>query len=324
LTTVCACGKLRSGSKEPNTHTSTATPLIFEIAEVAAPKIWGNNKEVFIPMPEQITMKDLLEAGVHFGHQSKRWNPKMKQYIFTARNGVHVIDLAKTAPMLQTAYDFIKDTVANGGNIIFVGSKKQARHIIAEEAQRAGAMYITERWLGGLLTNFDSMKKSLRKLEQLKAQKEAGEYQKFTKKEQAIIDHEINRLQRVMGGIEGLKQLPQALFIIDPHKEDIAVIEANQTGVPVVAVVDTNCDPSQIDYPVPGNDDALKAIKLFVSHMANAVIEGSALAKASSAKDTVKTADTDGAKSDKKDASKEEPVTKVEKTAKLPQTKKTK
>ena len=230
-------------------------------------------------MPQTISMKDLLEAGVHFGHQSKRWNPKMKPYIFTARNGVHVIDLAKTAPMLEEAYNFVKDVAANNGNIIFVGSKKQARHIVTEEAKRVGAMYITERWLGGLLTNFDSMKQSLRRLESLKAQRDSGELKKFTKKEQAIIDHEINRLQRLLGGVAELRQLPQALFVVDPHKEDIAVIEARQMGIPVVAVVDTNCDPTLIDYPIPGNDDAIKSIKMFVTHIANAVEEGKALAK---------------------------------------------
>lgn len=230
-------------------------------------------------MPQTISMKDLLEAGVHFGHQSKRWNPKMKPYIFTARNGVHVIDLAKTAPMLEEAYNFVKGVAANNGTIIFVGSKKQARHIVTEEAKRVGAMYITERWLGGLLTNFDSMKQSLRKLESLKAQRDSGELKKFTKKEQAIIDHEINRLQRLLGGVAELRQLPQALFVVDPHKEDIAVIEARQMGIPVVAVVDTNCDPTLIDYPIPGNDDAIKSIKMFVTHIANAVEEGKALAK---------------------------------------------
>ena len=230
-------------------------------------------------MPQSISMKDLLEAGVHFGHQSKRWNPKMKPYIFTARNGVHVIDLAKTVPMLQDAYNFLKGVAADGGNVIFVGSKKQARHIIQDEAKRVGAMYITERWLGGLLTNFDSIKKSLQKLEDLKAQREGGELKQYTKKEQAIIDSEISRLERLLGGVSDLRQLPQALFIVDPHKEDIAVIEARQMGIPVVAVVDTNCDPTLIDYPIPGNDDALKSIKLFVSHMADAIEEGKAEAK---------------------------------------------
>ena len=227
----------------------------------------------------QSSMKELLEAGVHFGHQSKRWNPKMKPYIFTARNGVHVIDLAKTVPLLDLAFEFVKETVANGGQIIFVGTKKQARHIIKEEAERTGALFITERWMGGLLTNFDSIKKSLRKLETLKAQREAGELKKFTKKEQALIDHEIARLERLLGGIAELRQLPQAIFVVDPHKEDNAVAEANQMGIPVVAVVDTNCDPSKVDYPIPGNDDALKSIKLFVSAIANAVAEGRELAK---------------------------------------------
>ncbi len=222
----------------------------------------------------KISMKDLLEAGVHFGHQSKRWNPKMKQYIFTARNGVHVIDLAKTVPAMDEAYTFVRDLTANGGQIIFVGSKKQARHIVTEEAKRVGAMYVTERWLGGLLTNFDSIKKSLKKLETLKAQKENGSLKSYTKKEQAIVDHEIARLERLLGGISELRQLPQALFIIDPHKEDIAVAEAKLVGIPVVAVVDTNCDPSVINFPIPGNDDALKSIRLFVKNIADAVEEG--------------------------------------------------
>lgn len=239
----------------------------------------------------KISMKDLLEAGVHFGHQSKRWNPKMKQYIFTARNGVHVIDLAKTVPALDAAYNFVRDLSADGGEIIFVGSKKQARYIIGEEAKRVGAMYITERWLGGLLTNFESIKKSLKKLETLKQQRDNGSLKSYTKKEQAVVDHEINRLQRLLGGISEMKQLPQAVFVIDPHKEDIAVTEARLVGVPVVAVVDTNCDPSLIDYPIPGNDDALKSIKLFVKHMADAVEEGKAKRQTSNAeaKEEVKT-----------------------------------
>ncbi len=274
-------------------------------------------------MPHSISMKDLLEAGVHFGHQSKRWNPKMKPYIFTARNGVHVIDLAQTAPMLEEAYNFVKNIAANNGTIVFVGSKKQARHIVSEEAKRVGAMYITERWLGGLLTNFDSMKQSLRKLESLKAQREAGELKKFTKKEQAIIDHEINRLQRLLGGVAELRQLPQALFIVDPHKEDIAVLEARQMGIPVVAIVDTNCDPTLIDYPIPGNDDAIKAIKMFVTHIANAVEEGKALAKDKQAKteeaevttsESEASADSEAkTKSKADDAAKKEPATKTKK-----------
>lgn len=219
-------------------------------------------------------MKDLLEAGVHFGHQSKRWNPKMKQYIFTARNGVHVIDLAKTVPLLEEAYDAIRDISSDGREVIFVGTKKQARHIVTEEAKRVGAMYMSERWIGGLLTNFDSIKKSLKKLETLKEQRESGELDTFTKKERAGFDHEIARLERQLGGVATLKQLPGALFVIDPRKEEIAVMEAKNAGVKVIAVVDTNCDPTHIDYPIPGNDDALKSIKLFVSVMANAVEEG--------------------------------------------------
>ena len=233
----------------------------------------------------QTTMKDLLEAGVHFGHQSKRWNPKMKPYIFTARNGVHVIDLAKTVPLLDEAYNAVRDLSANGKSIVFVGTKKQARHIVTEEAKRVGAMYMTERWIGGLLTNFDSIKKSLKKLEVLKQQRDSGELNTFTKKERAGFDHEISRLERQLGGVANLKQLPHALFVIDPRKEEIAVLEAKHAGIPVIAVVDTNCDPTNIDYPIPGNDDALKSIKLFVSIIANAVEEGNRLAKDKQAKD---------------------------------------
>jgi small subunit ribosomal protein S2 len=240
-------------------------------------------------MPQTISMKDLLEAGVHFGHQSKRWNPKMKSYIFTARNGVHVIDLAKTAPLLEEAFNAVRDITADGKGIIFVGTKKQARHIVTEEAKRVGAMYMTERWIGGLLTNFDSIKKSLRKLESLKEQRQNGELDKFTKKERAGFDHEIAKLERQLGGVADLKELPAALFVIDPRKEEIAVLEAKNAGVKVIAVVDTNCDPTNIDYPIPGNDDALKSIKLFVSTMANAVEEGKRLAKDKAAKTPAET-----------------------------------
>lgn len=241
-------------------------------------------------MPQtQTSMKDLLEAGVHFGHQSKRWNPKMKPYIFTARNGVHVIDLAKTAPLLDQASNAVRDMVADGKTIIFVGTKKQARHIVAEEAKRVGAYFMTERWIGGLLTNFDSIKKSLKKLETLKQERDSGNLNKYTKKERAGFDHEIARLERQLGGVADLKQLPDALFVIDPRKEEIAVLEAKHAGIPVIAVVDTNCDPTNINYPIPGNDDAIKAIKLFVTAIANAVEEGKNLAKEKKA--TEKTSD---------------------------------
>ncbi len=250
-------------------------------------------------MPQTISMKDLLEAGVHFGHQSKRWNPKMKPYIFTARNGVHVIDLAKTAPMLQEAMDAIRDIAADGKDIIFVGTKKQARHIITEEAKRVGVMYMTERWIGGLLTNFDSVKKSLKKLETLKQERADGDLDKYTKKERAGFDSQIARLERQLGGVADLKGLPHAMFVIDPRKEDIAVLEAKQAGIPVFAVVDTNCDPSNIDYPIPGNDDALKSIKLFVTAMADAVEEGKRLAKDKAAK--AQTDKTDSTKPETQD-----------------------
>ena len=223
--------------------------------------------------------QQLLEAGVHFGHLRKKWNPKMLPYIFAEKKGIHIIDLNKTTESLQEVAGVLKQIARSGKKIMFVGTKKQAKEIVTECARKINMPFATERWLGGLLTNFDSIKKSLQKLEDLKAQREAGELKQYTKKEQAIIDSEISRLERLLGGVSDLRQLPQALFIVDPHKEDIAVIEARQMGIPVVAVVDTNCDPTLIDYPIPGNDDALKSIKLFVSHMADAIEEGKAEAK---------------------------------------------
>ncbi|MCC6765659.1 MAG: 30S ribosomal protein S2 [Deltaproteobacteria bacterium] len=228
----------------------------------------------------EVTMKQLLEAGVHFGHQTSRWNPKMKPYIFGARNGIYIIDLQQTVRMFRDAYAYVRELVADGGTILFVGTKKQAQDAIREEAERCGMYYVTNRWLGGMLTNFQTIKQSidrLRKHEETlesEAMKEA-----LTKKELIMISRERDKLIASLGGIKNMRKLPDALFIVDPKKEEIAVKEANKLGIPVVAAVDTNCDPDVIDYKIPGNDDAIRAIRLFCTAIADAVLEGRALAE---------------------------------------------
>lgn len=223
----------------------------------------------------QITMKQLLEAGVHFGHQTKRWNPKMKPYIFGARNGIYIVDLQKTVRYFKTAYQFIQDTVASGEKVLFVGTKKQAQDAIVEESLRAGQYYVNNRWLGGMLTNFATIKQSIDRLKKIEAMVADGTIEQYTKKEALQIERERIKLERNLGGIKNMVKLPAAVFIIDPKKEAIAVLEAKKLGIPVVAVVDTNCDPDNIDYVIPGNDDAIRAIRLFASKMAEACIEGS-------------------------------------------------
>ncbi len=223
-----------------------------------------------------VTMKELLEAGVHFGHQVKRWNPKMKRYIFGERNGIHIIDLQKTLKGVVDAYNFIRDVASTGSPILFVGTKKQAQDSIAEEAKRAGAFYVNNRWLGGMLTNFLTVSKSIERLKKIETMKEDGTYNVLTKKEVSAYEKERLRLEKNLSGIKEMKTLPGAIFIIDPKKERIAVQEAKRLSIPIVAVVDTNCDPDEIDYVIPGNDDAIRAIKLLTSKMADAVIEGRA------------------------------------------------
>ncbi|HLC16096.1 MAG TPA: 30S ribosomal protein S2 [Thermodesulfovibrionia bacterium] len=229
-----------------------------------------------------ITMKELLEAGVHFGHQVKRWNPKMKPYIFGQRNGIHIIDLQKTLKMIIVAYDFIKDVSANSGTILFVGTKKQAKDGIFDESVRAGAFFINQRWLGGMLTNFETIKKSIVRLKDIEKKRDGGTYSLLTKKEVAKLEKERLRLEKNLGGIKEMSSLPGAVFIIDPRKEKIAVAEAKKLGIPIVAIVDSNCDPEEIDYPIPGNDDAIRAIKLITATMANAIIEGREILKKTS------------------------------------------
>jgi len=222
----------------------------------------------------KINLKDLLDAGCHFGHQAQRWNPKMAPFLYGVRDGVHIFDLAKTKEGLEKAAEFVKDTVAKGGKIIFVGTKRQAQAIVKEEAQKAKMPFITERWLGGIITNWDNIKKSIDKLKDLKTQKEAGELKKYTKKENILIDREIARLERFFGGLVDLKELPAAIFIIDVKKEQAALREADKKNIPVIAIVDSNSDPDMVDWVIPANDDAVGSIKLIVSLIAEAVKKG--------------------------------------------------
>ena len=221
-----------------------------------------------------ITIKQLLEAGVHFGHHTRRWNPKMAEYIFTERNGIYIIDLQKTVGKVDEAYMFVRELAANGGKLLFVGTKKQAADAVKEEAERCGMYYVNVRWLGGMLTNYKTIKNSISRLEALTAMKENGTFALLPKKEVAVLEKEMADLQKNLGGIKEMPGLPDAIFIVDPKKEHNAVLEAKKLGIPVVAIVDTNCDPDDADYIIPGNDDAIRAIKLISSVLADAVIEG--------------------------------------------------
>ena len=221
-----------------------------------------------------VSMKQLLEAGVHFGHQTRRWNPKMAEYIFTERNGIYIIDLQKTVKKLEEAYNFIRSLTEEGKSILFVGTKKQAQDSIKEEALRCGSYFVNARWLGGMLTNFTTIRRRVNRLKQLREMQENGTFDLLPKKEVIKLNLEIVKLEKFLGGIENMQDLPSALFIVDPRKEKIAVLEARKLGIPIVAVVDTNCDPDEVDYVIPGNDDAIRAVKLLVSVVANAVIEG--------------------------------------------------
>lgn len=225
-------------------------------------------------MPESVTIKQLLEAGAHFGHQTSRWHPRMKNYIFTKRNGIHIIDLEQTVTMLDKACAFVRDVVASGGTILFVGTKKQGQETIETEAKRCAMFYVNQRWLGGVLTNFATIQARIDYLVRLEDQQAKGEFKRLPKKEALKLEEQIVRLNRQLGGFKEMTSLPQALFIIDPVKERIALAEAKRVGIPVVAVVDTNCDPNEIDHPIPANDDAIRAIKLVCSKIADAVIEG--------------------------------------------------
>ena len=221
-----------------------------------------------------VSMKQLLEAGVHFGHQTRRWNPKMAEYIFTERNGIYIIDLQKTVKKLDEAYNFVKEISTEGKSVLFVGTKKQAQESVKEEALRAGAFYVNARWLGGMMTNFTTIRRRVARLKQLRAMEEDGTFDLLPKKEVIKLNLEIEKLEKFLGGIKDMDELPGALFIIDPRKERIAVAEAKKLNIPIVAIVDTNCDPDEIDYVIPGNDDAIRAVKLIAGAMADAVIEG--------------------------------------------------
>jgi len=219
-------------------------------------------------------MKEMLIAGLHFGHQTRRWNPKMKPYIFGARNNIYIVNLDKTLPMFNAAYDFIAAHVAKGKNILFVGTKQQSQDIIREEANRCGMYYVNHRWLGGMLTNFQTIKKSVERMKSIEAMVADGSIHQYKKKEALGMEKDLVKLEKTMGGIKTMKSLPDLLFVVDPRREDIAIDEANKLGIPVVALTDTNCDPTGIDYIIPGNDDAIRAIQLIVSRIADAVIEG--------------------------------------------------
>ncbi|GCE46834.1 small subunit ribosomal protein S2 [Thermosporothrix hazakensis] len=225
-------------------------------------------------MANIISMKQLLEAGVHFGHQTRRWNPKMQQFIFMDRNGIHIIDLQQTVGRLNEAYKFVEQLVADGGTILFVGTKKQAQEAVAEEAKRCGMYYVNHRWLGGMLTNFQTIQARIRYLRDLERRRDNGEFERLPKKEALKLQEDIERLERVLGGIKDMKSLPSALFIIDTRKERTAVLEARRLEIPIIALADTNCDPDEMDYPIPANDDAIRAVRLLCSKIADAAVEG--------------------------------------------------
>jgi small subunit ribosomal protein S2 len=222
----------------------------------------------------RVSMKQLLEAGVHFGHQTRRWNPKMKSYIFTERNGIYIIDLQKTVKLMEVAYNYVRDIITEGGNVIFVGTKKQAQESIRFEAERCGAHYVNHRWLGGMLTNFNTIRKRIDRMNKLEQMEVDGTFERLSKKEVLTLKNEKERLMKFLSGIRNMKGLPDAVYVVDPRKEKIAVAEARKLDIPVIAIVDTNCDPDEIDYLIPGNDDAIRAVKLITSVMADAVLEG--------------------------------------------------
>ena len=245
-----------------------------------------------------VSMKQLLEAGVHFGHQTRRWNPKMAQYIFTERNGIYIIDLQKTVKKLEEAYFFVRDVAAAGDSVLFVGTKKQAQEAVKEEAERCGQFYVNARWLGGMLTNFKTMRRRIDRLNQLKKMEEEGTFELLPKKEVIVLRHEMAKLEKYLGGIKDMKKLPSALFVIDPRKEHNAILEARKLHIPIVATVDTNCDPDEVDYLMPANDDAIRAVRLLTSKMADAVLEG----KASAVDEEAAAADEAAAEEEAKDA----------------------
>ncbi len=240
-----------------------------------------------------ISMKQLLEAGVHFGHQTRRWNPKMAEYIFTERNGIYIIDLQKTVKKLEDAYYFIRDVVMEGEDVLFVGTKKQAQDAIQQEAERCGMFYVNNRWLGGMLTNFKTIRKRIDRLNELQTMEDEGIFEVLPKKEVIKLKLEMEKLEKNLGGIREMRRLPGAIFIVDPRKERIAILEEKKLGIPIVAIVDTNCDPDEVDYVIPGNDDAIRAVKLISGKMADAVIEARQGEQMETSKDSSETSDDD-------------------------------
>ena len=232
-----------------------------------------------VTMSEELSLKGLLEAGAHFGHQTEKWNPKMKKYVYGEKNGIYIIDLAKTIPLAKSAYDFLKKTAGEGKPVLFVGTKRQAADVVTKAAIDCGAYYVTSRWLGGMLTNWKTVSLSIDKIRKVEKMKETGDFGLLTKKERINIEKEVVKLEKTLGGIKDMRKLPGAIFIIDPNNERIAILEANNLGIPVVAITDTNCDPTGVDYVVPGNDDAMKSVSMFTEYFANSVSEGMALAK---------------------------------------------
>ena len=255
---------------------TSETPEIAPLPEQSSPEVTTNGAQSQLTrdISEPLTMKALLEAGVHFGHQTRRWNPVMKRYIFAVRNGIHIIDLQQTLSLLEAACDYISDLVAGGEDVLLVGTKKQAQEIISEEAQRVGAFYVDQRWLGGTFTNFATIQSRIDYLVQLEERKLKGQFQVLPKKEALKLEEQIARLKRYLGGIKAMTKLPGAIFIADIAREKIAVAEARRVGVPIVALVDTDCDPDQVDYPIPGNDDAIRSIRLVTKKIADAVGDG--------------------------------------------------
>jgi small subunit ribosomal protein S2 len=253
-------------------------------------------------MANVVSMKLLLEAGVHFGHQTRRWDPRMKPYIFTERNGIHIIDLQQTVNKLNEAYNFARDVAAKGGTVLFVGTKKQAQEAIETEATRAEMFFVTQRWLGGMLTNFRTIQSRLKRLDELETSKAAGNFERVTKKEASHLEEEIVRLNRLLGGIKTMRRIPTVMFIIDPHKERLAVAEALRLEIPIIALLDTNCNPDEVDYPIPANDDAIRAVKLLSGKIADAIIEGANLRKAAEApeEDETPPESTDGSEEEAK------------------------
>jgi small subunit ribosomal protein S2 len=233
-----------------------------------------------------ISMKQLLEAGVHFGHQTRRWNPKMARYIFQERNGIYIIDLQKTVQRLREVYDVVKDMSRRGKIFLFVGTKKQAQDVVREEAERSGMFFVNQRWLGGTLTNFQTIQKRIARLRELERQRDTGVFDALTKKEVSKLEDELSRLERFLGGIKDMPRLPDAIYVVDPRKERIGVLEARKLKIPIIAVIDTNCDPDEIDYPIPGNDDAIRAVKLMTGKIADAIIEGRTEAESGVAADS--------------------------------------